>query len=366
MAWATASPRKILQTAAVALVALGIAAATLWRSPGAELVLFHAVWIALALGAMRTSSGRLRVWAFVGFVVGLAIVVWVDDLRNHYEVQDTLFELLLDLPAFLAVVVMARRQQHNLAATQRAAEAELHRSERQRAFFANASHALRTPITIARGHTEMALQATADPAVRADLGVVLDELDRLNSAAERNLRLSVAGEVNPQLQRPVDVHDLVRTTVERWAPTARRAWSAETRGEACVMLADPEQLTEALDALIENALLATTSTGSIVVRSEVDANSIVLSVIDDGCGVDGIDPNQLFEPFEQGPRRSTQTAGGTGLGLAVVRAIAIAHGGDAEMESVPGAGATVRMIMPRSTKGRPRQQSDGHNPVVTA
>ena len=366
MAWATASRRKVFRTTAVTLVGLGIVIITLWRSPGAELVLFHAVWIGLALGAMRASPGRLRVGAFVGLVVGLAIVVEVDDLRNHYEVGDTLFELLLDLPAFVAVIVMARRQQRVLATEHQAAVTEYRRNERQRAFFANAAHALRTPITIARGHTEMAMRAASDPKVKADLTVVLEELDRLTSAADRNLRLSIAGEVDAQLLRPVDAHELVRTTVERWAPTAQRAWSAEARGETCEMLADPDQLTEALDALIENALLATTSGGSIVVRSEVDAHSIVLSVVDDGCGVDGVDPNKLFEPFEQGPRRSTETAGGTGLGLTVVRAIAIAHGGSAEMESKPGTGTTVRMILPRSN-GRTRQQSPGgQNPVVTA
>ncbi len=225
-------------------------------------------------------------WVVVGFVVGLAVIVEVDDLRKHYEVTDTLFQLLMDLPAFVALVVMARRQQRASGAEHQAAVTEHLRSERQRAFFANAAHALRTPITIARGHTEMAMQATSDPDVKADLTVVLEELDRLTSAADRNLRLSVAGEVDAQLLRPVDAHELVRTTVERWAPTAQRAWSAETRGETCELLADPDQLTEALDALIENSLLATTPGGSIVVRSEVDADSIVLSVVDDGCGVE--------------------------------------------------------------------------------
>jgi signal transduction histidine kinase len=357
-----------VRTAAVTVVGLGIVVVTLWRYPGAELILFHAVWLGLALVALRSSAYQLHVWVLVAFIGGLAIIVEIDDLRTHYEVTDTLVELLLDLPAFLALIVLARRQHRVMAAQYETAVTEQRRNERQRAFFANASHALRTPITIARGHTELAMNATTDPTIKADLMVALDELDRLNNAAERNLRLSVAGEVDPQLLRPVDVHDLVKTTVDRWAPTARRAWSAETHGPPCVMLADPQQLTEALDALIENALLATTTTGSIIVRSDVDADSIVLSVIDDGCGVDGIEPNQLFEPFEQGPRRSTQTAGGTGLGLAVVRAVAVAHGGDAEMESTPGAGATVRMTLPRRS-GRPRQQSPSesnpaNNPIT--
>ena len=118
--------------------------------------------------------------------------------------------------------------------------------------------------------------------------------------------------------------------------------------------------------MIENALLATTAGDSIVVRSEVDADAVVLSVIDNGCGVEDIDPQRLFEPFEQGARRATNTPSGTGLGLAVVRAIAIAHGGRAEMESSPGAGATVRITLPRRRDGRRHESPGSHNPVVTA
>ncbi len=293
------------------------------------------------------------------FVGGLAVVVEVDDLRNHYEVVDTLIELFLDVPAFVALVVFARRQGRILAAEKENTVSEQSRHERQRAFFANAAHALRTPITIARGHTELAMQNTSDPGVKADLMVALEELDRLTRAAERNLRLSVVGEVDHHSFRRVDAGEVVRTTVERWKPTAQRAWSADVRGESGdLLLADPEQLTEALDALIENALLATTSGDAIVVRSEVHADAVVLSVIDDGYGVEDVDTQQIFEPFEQGPRHSADASRGTGLGLAVVRAIAVAHGGYAEMESNAGPGTTVRIVLPRR-RDRRRHESPG-------
>ena len=347
-------------------VALVIVVITLWRYPEAELVLFHAVWILLALVALRASSERVHVPVLMCFVGALAIVVEVDDLRTRYEVMDTFVEIALDLPTFVALIVLARRQGRVLATEHENTAIEQRRHERQRAFFANASHALRTPITIARGHTEMAMRSISDPDIKADLRVALDELDRLTRAAERNLRLSVVGEVDRQSFRSVDPGELVRTTVERWKPTADRAWSAEVRGEAGDLLADPEQLTEALDALIENALLATTSGDSIVVRSEVHADAVVLSVIDDGCGVQDIDPRELFEPFEQGPPRSTHASSGTGLGLAVVRAIAVAHGGFADMQSSPGAGATVRITLPRRRDRRPYEAPGSHNPVVTA
>lgn len=347
------------------LVALVIVVVVLWQYPDTELVFFHLVWIALALVALWVSSERINIWVLVCFVGALAIVVEVDDLRTHYEVVDTLVELFLDVPAFVALVVLARRQGRVLTAERESAAIDQRRHERQRAFFANASHALRTPITVARGHTEMALRSTSDHGVTADLLVALEELDRLTRAVERNIRLSVVGELDAQSLHSIDPGELVRATVERWRPTADRRWLAESRGEVRHLLADPQQLTEALDALIENSLLATTTGGSIVVRSDVRADEVVLSVIDDGCGVADIDPQQLFEPFERGPRRATDMPSGTGLGLAVVRAIAIAHGGCAEMDSSPGAGATVRITLPRRRDGRRLESPSTHSPVDT-
>ena len=364
MVLATGSPHRGLRTTVAMLVALVVVIVVFWQYPEAELILFHLVWISLAIVALRTSSERLNVWVLVCFVGGLAVVVEVDDLRNHYEVIDTFVELFLDVPAFVALVVLARRQGRVLATEKENLVLEKRRRERQRAFFANTSHALRTPITIARGHTEMAMQSSPDPEVRADLTVVLEELDRLTRAAERNLRLSVVGEVDREGFLRVDTAELVRTTVERWRPTADRAWSAETRGKASDVLADPEQLTEALDALIENAVLATTSDDSIVVRSEVHADAVVLSVIDSGRGIDGIDRQELFEAFERGSPAAPHRSSGTGLGLAVVRAIAVAHGGYTEIESGPGAGTTVRIILPIRRDRRRHATPGSHNPVV--
>lgn len=333
------------------LVALGLVVVTLWRYPEAELVLFHVVWIALALVAMRASSERFHVWILVCFVAGLAVVVEVDDLRTKYEVWDTFIELMLDLPGFLALVLLAGRQRRLLVAERAVAAADQRRHERQRAFFANAAHALRTPITIARGHTELAMRNISDPDVRADLSVALDELDRLTRAAERNIKLSIVGELDRESMRPVDTGELVRTTVERWKPTADRSWSVEVRGAGDV-LGDAEQLTEAMDALVENAVLATGAGDSIIVRSEAGHDTVVLSVIDAGCGIDEIEPDVLFEPFEQGPHRPGEARGGTGLGLAVVRAIAIAHGGSASLERNAGAGVSVRIVLPKRVGGR--------------
>jgi signal transduction histidine kinase len=315
------------------------------------------VWILLALVALRASADRVHVWALIGVIGALAIFVEIDDLRTRFEIADTLAELVMDLLAFTALVVIARRNHDLIESERAAARQEQRRHERNRAFFANTAHAQRTPITIARGHIELAMQAIDDPAARDDLSVALEELDRLNRGADRSLRLSLAGELDPQRMATVDVHELVHSTVERWKPTAARQWSVATSGSPCTIDGDREQLTEALDALVENAVLATAPGGSIVVAGRCSGESVELSVSDDGCGVAGVDTEQLFEPFEQGPRRADAPCG-TGLGLAVVRAVARAHHGEATMDSTSGNGTTVRIVLPGSKRRRSTPAAD--------
>lgn len=355
--WATAAPLAVL----VAVVA------TLWQYPNAEMVAFQAVWIGLAVMTLRTPAPRLQSWALVGFVTGLATFIEVNDVRSGTEGFENLIEIVLDLTAFVTLVLLAGRHNRALAAEHEVAASELRRNERQRAFFVNASHALRTPISVARGHAELALRETTGHTVTEDVTVVLEELERLTRATDRILRLSVVGQVDPQKKQLVDVDELIRSTVERWRPVAARVWSADARCSGLEIPADREALTEALDALINNAQAATQPGGAIEVRGEIGDGTVVLSVVDDGPGiegVEGIDLPQMFDPFQIGPRRSWQPSGGTGLGLSIVRAIARAHGGEAAMYSTPGHGITVSITIPCDVGTSPNQANSIHDPIL--
>jgi two-component system sensor histidine kinase AdeS len=82
------------------------------------------------------------------------------------------------------------------------------------------------------------------------------------------------------------------------------------------------------------------------VRAHVERDAVVLSVIDDGVGVDGLNTDRLFDPFQQGPRLPEEQSRGTGLGLAIVRAVAAGHGGTAAMFPNSTRGTTVQIRIP--------------------
>ena len=105
---------------------------------------------------------------------------------------------------------------------------------------------------------------------------------------------------------------------------------------------DPERLRQALDNLIANAAGHSPAGGTVTVTARREGGSVVIAVADEGDGIASADLARVFEPGV----RLTAARPGSGLGLAVVRTIARAHGGEVEVESSPGQGATFRLVLP--------------------
>ena len=105
---------------------------------------------------------------------------------------------------------------------------------------------------------------------------------------------------------------------------------------------DPERLRQALDNLIANAVGHSPAGGTVTVTARCESGSVVIAVADEGDGIASADLAHVFEPGV----RLTIDRPGSGLGLAVVRTIARAHGGEVEVVSSPGQGATFRLVLP--------------------
>jgi len=213
----------------------------------------------------------------------------------------------------------------------------------QRRFIDDASHELRTPITIVRGHLEV---MGDDPADWADVKpLVMDELDRMGRMVEDLLLLARSEHPEFLDLHPIDVHELTHEVAGKIsALSAERAWVlAETA--SVVMVADRDRLTQALMNLARNAVEHSDAGSHIILGSAYEGSQVRFWIQDEGVGIPEEEQERIFERFSRG-RPGMRRSEGAGLGLAIVKTIAEAHGGRVAVESVPQEGSVFRLVLP--------------------
>lgn len=221
---------------------------------------------------------------------------------------------------------------------QRVSIRSLARMERfRREFVADVSHEIKTPLTGILGAADMMDARDPLPAM------VKKEAARLNALVQQILDLSRLERDGEVLRlADIDLADLVRETVERFAPQAKAAGVDLSVGDgsakSLVAACDGDLLSRALACLVENALR---HSGSPKVRVSCGANGRTswLAVEDEGRGVPAAEAERIFERFRRLDESRSAETGGAGLGLAIVRRIARLHGGDAFCEPVRPCGA---------------------------
>jgi signal transduction histidine kinase len=272
----------------------------------------------------------------VAVVTGIPLVLHAQDGDTGWQETS---EIPLMALLFLVMVWHVRRRMAATAEAHRLAESERQARERQRRFVRFASHELRTPITVARGFTELLGAQQQDPAGAEDIAVVLDELDKLESIAARLLALAQADEDSIHAEE-VDLAALLERTAHRWrAGAPDRRWKVEC--PALRVWADPARLEVAVDSAVENAVRHTEEDGTIVLRGLAAGDEVVVEVADDGVGIAAGQLPLVFEQFHSaGPHA------GTGLGLAIVRAVAEAHRGRVSATNGPDGGAVITLVLP--------------------
>jgi two-component system sensor histidine kinase KdpD len=211
------------------------------------------------------------------------------------------------------------------------------------------THELRTPLTAIRAAATMLTGGEGlDETARLDLAAIVDEesarLDRLIGEAVEMAEIDAnVVEVRPVPHHP---HALLDQAVEesRKALNGRRVVvSVEEPDEPAWF--DPHLLSRVLRHLLENAGRFTPPDGRILLSSRRMGERLEFSVEDDGPGIDAVDLPFIFDKFYRGKRRAGKSKG-TGMGLAISRAILAAHGGEIEAISPPGKGASFRFWVP--------------------
>jgi heavy metal sensor kinase len=219
-------------------------------------------------------------------------------------------------------------------------------------FTADASHELRTPISLMRTEAELALRRARDPeAYREALQHILTETERTSVLIEDLLALARADSGKESLSlHLVDLGELVRNCVKDAQPLADQAGHKLTMRTNAVarvsVMADPAAVRRVLNILFDNAFKFTHAPGRVTVSMEERDYFAIVSVNDNGIGISAAEQSKIFERFYRIDKARGREAEGSGLGLAIARWIVQRHNGSIIVESAPREGSTFLVYIP--------------------
>ena len=227
----------------------------------------------------------------------------------------------------------------------------------RREFMANASHELRTPVTAIQGYAETLLRGSADEATsRQFLEIIHRHARRLGGLVDDVLKLSALEDRPPEqaVRETVDVKGvttLVVDTIKNRATTAHIVIDVKVPDDL-EMTGDPLGLEQVLENLVDNAVKYGKAGGHVRVEGHRETDRVVLTVTDDGPGIEERHLTRLFERFYRVDPSRSRERGGTGLGLAIVKQIVQSMGGAIDVASHVGEGTTFTMSFARSKARR--------------
>ncbi|AJF66268.1 sensor histidine kinase [Streptomyces vietnamensis] len=210
---------------------------------------------------------------------------------------------------------------------------------RVRQFVADASHELRTPLASIRGYAELTRRGHEEcgPDTRHALLRIESEAARMTGLVEDLLLLARLDAGRPLSYETADLVPLVVDAVsDARAAGPDHHWRLELPTDGAVVRADVARLQQVLVNLLANARTHTPPGTKVTARVRAEGSAVLVDVEDEGPGIPPELLPAVFERFARGDASRSRHAGSTGLGLAIVRAVVLAHGGDVDVESVPG------------------------------
>ena len=222
--------------------------------------------------------------------------------------------------------------------------------ELRRRLINDVSHELNTPLSVIKLEAKGLRDGLQTPENASDH--IIQEVDRLSGIVTDLdwLAETDQGELRLTLEAS-SVHELLTAEVNRWQPQSQ-ARQVELSLAASADLPDMDldrmRMSQALGNVVGNAIDCTEAGGNIEIKGEIEGGEeLVISVTDDGIGIDSTDLPHIFDRFYRTDQSRSRGIGGTGLGLAITRAIVEGHGGTIAVASDgPGQGVTVSMRLP--------------------
>jgi signal transduction histidine kinase len=209
-------------------------------------------------------------------------------------------------------------------------------------FVNDAGHELRTPITIVRGHLEL---MGGDPQEQQEtVALVIGELDRMSRLVDDMILLAKAERADFLQVATVNVADLTKELFVKAQALAERDWQLDSVAKGQIVV-DRQRITEAMMNLAQNATQHTKESDTISIGSAIAKEKVRFWIRDTGEGIPLVDQKRIFERFARSSK-SRRRSEGAGLGLSIVRAIAVAHCGQVLLRSQLGAGSMFTIVLP--------------------
>lgn len=225
--------------------------------------------------------------------------------------------------------------------------------ERQKQWVADASHELRTPVSIIQGYVRMLNRwGLSDPQVtKESLKAINQETERMNRLTTDLLKLArmEQGLSGGAERETIDVGALIEEQIVKWRQLyPDRVYVCRRKeGEATVSGVRFE-IEECIHILFDNAVKYTDSGGEIGWSVSISGKEVCLKIDDDGSGIPADEQEHVFERFYRVDKSRSQARRGSGLGLAIAKRIVEAHNGNISLESLEGEGTTITICLPRS------------------
>jgi len=222
---------------------------------------------------------------------------------------------------------------------------------RERQFISDASHELKTPLTVINANAQMLQRwADRDDRIRADsLNAIIDESASLAGMVNGMLLLAKADSGEQIPKEPLDLNSVVRDAVESARPKAEQKGlelEFEPSGDGAIIYGSESLVRQLFGNLIDNAIKFT-DRGGVRVRLSSAGGEVLGEVIDSGSGIDSESLDRVFDRFYRTDRSRTRALEGTGLGLAIVRSIARVHAGAVRAARRPEGGSVFSVRLPR-------------------
>jgi signal transduction histidine kinase len=221
----------------------------------------------------------------------------------------------------------------------------------QREFIQNVSHELRTPIGIILGYAELLESGELGELPPDQIGPIRIIARRTHMLRKLVEDITAILEIEAHIRQRVslDLATLAQGAIDEFKITAEKAHltlTAEIGADALPMHGDAVALRRVLDNLLSNAFKFTSAGGRVTVRLRTEADHAILEVSDTGIGIAADKLERIFDRFYQVDGSATRHYGGMGLGLALVKEIIEAHGGQIEVTSQVNVGTTFTITLP--------------------